>query len=221
MRTIKLFKVISSGIDTRRSLRVLALVGLIVMLGAAARAQSSGRWAGRIQFNSPAVVQPTQGSVNKDSNRSDSESSPDSDVSSSAKKRTLVGSWLLTVTIPDNPPPFDSFSGLWALTGDGILIASAQGDITPTPFPSSTSQYGAWASFGGRQFGATFASILYDVQTGENMGMFKLSQNITLNDAGDEWTGPFKLTVSDPDGNVVAVVNGTAKAKRIVVEPLQ
>jgi hypothetical protein len=218
---MNLFKVISSGTDTRRSLRVLALVGMILMLGAAAQAQSSGRWAGRIQLNSPAVSQPTQSSASKDSNRSDSEPSPDSDVSPSGKKRTLVGSWLLTVTVPDNPPPFDSFSGLWALTGDGILIASAQGDITPTPFPSSTSQYGAWASLGGRQFGATFASILYDVQTGDNMGMFKLSQSITLNDAGDEWSGPFKLSVYDPDGNVVAVVNGTAKAKRIVVEPLQ
>jgi len=221
MRTINLFNVMTSGTRTRRSLTVLALVGLILMLGAAARAQSSGRWAGRIQFNSPAVSQPNQGSVDKDSNRSDSDTPSDSDVSPSGKKRTLVGSWLLTVTVPDNPPPFDSFSGLWALTGDGILIASAQGDITPTPFPSSTSQYGAWASLGGRQFGATFASILYDVQTGENMGMFKLNQNITLNDAGDEWSGPFKLNVYDPDGNVVAVVNGTAKARRIVVEPLQ
>src|SRR5437588_11873682 len=173
METINLFKVISIETGTRRSLRVLALVGLVVMLGTAAQAQSSGRWAGRIQLNSPAVSQPAQGSVTKESNRSESEISPAADVSPSGKKRTLVGSWLLTVTIPDNPPPFDSFSGLWALTGDGILIASAQGDITPTPFPSSTSQYGAWASLGGRQFAATFASILYDVQSGDNMGMFK------------------------------------------------
>jgi len=113
------------------------------------------------------------------------------------------------------------FNGFWALTGDGILIASAQGDVTPAPFPSVTSQYGAWTQLGTHQFAATFKAILYDLSTGDNLGQFKLQQSMTLSDSGDDWSGPFKLTVTDPCGNILAVVNGTAQASRIKVEPLE
>jgi len=137
-----------------------------------------------------------------------------------AKKSTIVGSWQVTVNIPGNPPPFDSFTAYWALTGDGIMLGAAQGDVTPAPFPSSTSQFGAWAQTGKDQFTNTFRSTLYDLSTGENLGSFKLRQLMTLSDSGDEWNGPFVLNVYDPDGNVLAEVTGTAHATRIKVEPL-
>src|SRR5689334_18087211 len=35
------------------------------------------------------------------------------DVIKPDKQPTLVGSWLLTVKVPDNAPPFDSFKALW------------------------------------------------------------------------------------------------------------
>jgi hypothetical protein len=210
---------------TTRMFKVLMLAGLIATLASLADAQSNGRWIGRIQI-SPSTTGQSPASVIDARSGAEGTISQEADqvgvlsVSPSGKKSTIVGSWLLTVNIPDNAPPFDLFKALWCLTGDGILVASAQGDITPTPFPAATSAYGAWAQRGGRQFAASFISVLYDVQSGENMGSFKLRQTITLNDSGDEWNGPFKLNVFDPDGNVVAVVNGTAHAKRITVEPL-
>jgi len=198
----------------------LLLAGLIASLASMANGQSNGRWIGRTQI-SPSTA--TQSPAGVDGVRGDAEAQTNQgadQVALSSKKPTIVGSWVLTVSVPGNAPPFDSFKALWSLTGDGLLIAAAQGDIAPTPFPTSTSQHGAWAQTGGRKFAATFVSILYDGQTGDNLGSFRLRQSIVLNDAGDEWNGPFKVNVFDPDGNVVAVIDGTAHAKRIIVDPL-
>jgi hypothetical protein len=212
--------------NNKRMLRALLLASLIVTMAGLANAQSSGRWVGRIQLAPSTTSRSAEGAASAphDAEATTSQSGDTIDsarVSPSGKKPTIVGSWLLTVNAPDNAPPFDSFKALWSLTGDGILITSAQGDVTPVPFPTTSTAYGAWAQTGGRQFAATFVAILYDTQTGDNLGTIKLSQSITLNDSGDQWSGPFKAKVLDPDGNVVATLGGTINAKRIVVEPLQ
>jgi hypothetical protein len=137
------------------------------------------------------------------------------------QKTTIAGSWLMTINIPDNPPPLNHFKGLAVFTEDGNYISSAQGDVTPSPFPAGTSQYGAWTHLGGRQFALTFLTVLYDIATAEPQGLFKLRQTMTLNDAGDEFTGPFRLDVFDNDEHIVASVTGTVQAKRIKVELLR
>ncbi|HJQ23372.1 MAG TPA: hypothetical protein VKA60_05610 [Blastocatellia bacterium] len=199
-----------------QSLIVLSLLALQAVLAQAQSNQARGGWP-RVNSQSPDAAGQT---APEPILQRQSGQTGEPDYSTSAKKPTLVGSWLVTVSIPGNDPPFDSFKALWALTGDGLLVASAQGDVAPTPFPSNSTAYGAWAETGRRQFAATFRSILYDAVTGENMGQFKLQQAITLSDSGDEWSGPFKLTVTDPAGNVIAVVSGTQQATRIIVEPL-
>jgi len=208
--------------NTARIFKALVLAVSFVSLASFANAQSSGRWVGRIQPSTSG--QPAASNdVPKDEDTTTSQERQGLGalaISTNAKKGTIVGSWLLTVNIPGNAPPFDSFNALWALTGDGILVSSAQGDTAPTPFPSNTSAYGAWAQTGENKFAATFLSILYDGQTGQNMGRFKLRQTMILNDAGDTWSGPFRLNVYDPNGNLVATVDGTAQAKRIKVEAL-
>jgi hypothetical protein len=207
-----------------RLIGLLAVLCLITGLASAGYGQS-GRWTGKIQLRpsagSRAQAEPAAPTGDEQATASHNSEQTGPEISPSAKKPTIVGSWLLTINVPDNTPPFDLFKGFWALTEDGILIASAQGDVTPAPFPSVTSQYGAWAQTGGHQFAATFKAVLYDLATGDNLGMFKLRQSMTLSESGDEWSGPFKLTVYDPDGNVAALVDGTAHASRIKVEPLE
>jgi hypothetical protein len=201
--------------NTNRLFQALAFAGLIALHVTYAQAQTRGVLARQTPYGAQAQnSHPRPADAGKGGKGGPSEEPKD------PKKATLVGSWLLTVNIPGNAPPFDSFKALWALTKDGLLISSAQGDVAPTPFPTGSSAYGAWEQTGDHQFAATFLSILYDSQTGENMGQFKLQQTITLGDKGDEWSGPFRLTVTDPDGNVVAVVDGSAQASRIKVEPL-
>lgn len=214
----------------KSTLRTVLLASLIAMLpglaNAQSAAQSSGRWVGRIQLAPSTTSRSAERSVSArhDDEETTSQSEDrarDTKVSISGKKPTIVGSWVLTVSIPDNAPPFDSFKALWSLTGDGLLVSSAQGDVTPVPFPTTSSAYGAWVQTEGRQYAASFVAILYDVQTGENMGSLKLNQSITLSDSGVEWNGPFQAKVLDPDGNLIVTLNGTVNAKRITVEPLQ
>jgi hypothetical protein len=211
--------------SNKRMLRALLLASLIATLTGLANAQSSGRWVGRTQLAPPTTRQSAEGTASarhhvEETTGQSSDLTAATSVSPSGKKPTIVGSWLLTVNVPDNAPPFDSFKALWSLTGDGILITSAQGDVTPVPFPTTSTAYGAWVQTQGRQYAATFVAILYDVQTGDNLGTIKLSQSIILNDSGDQWNGPFKAKVLDPDGNVVVTLSGTINANRITVEPL-
>ena len=219
----------NDSMSSKRVLRALLLASFVATMSGLTNAQSSnqaaGRWVGRIQLSPSTSSQSVEGtaSARRDVEEPSSQSNDFSaaSVSPSGKKPTIVGSWLLTVSVPDNAPPFDSFKALWSLTGDGILIASAQGDVTPVPFPTTSTAYGAWVQTKGRQYAATFVAILYDVQTGGNLGSIKLDQSITLGDSGVEWNGPFKAKVLDPDGNVVATLNGTINASRITVEPLE
>lgn len=210
-------------------LKALVLVGVVAILAVAANAQSAtqsrGRWAGRIQAAASNTIQtssatsahPEAGAVRAEDRGQINEGS----VSTATTKPTIVGSWVLTVQVPDNEPPFDSFKALWSLTGDGILISSAQGDVTPVPFPTTSSAYGAWTQTSKRQYAASFVAILYDVQTGENMGSINLNQSITLSESGLEWSGPFQAKVLDPDGNLIVVLNGSVSASRVTVQPLQ
>src|SRR5690242_3992030 len=123
--------------NTVRSFKALVLAVSFVSLASLANAQSRGRWIGRIQV-APSSSRQSLGSQKDLRQHADAAISqpPDraSDVAIAAKKGTIVGSWLLTVNIPGNPPPFDPFNALWALTGDGILVSSAQADTAPTPF---------------------------------------------------------------------------------------
>ena len=240
MRNLNLFKTSIGGrlgqfikgnspIIRNKMLKAVVLAGGIAIVAGAANAQSAtqsrGRWTGRIQVagsnnnqtSSAAYADRGDGAVTVE----DRGHASDGSVSTAATKPTIVGSWFLTVHAPDNEPPFDSFKALWSLTGDGILVSSAQGDVTPIPFPTTSTAYGAWTQTSKRQYAASFVAILYDVQTGENMGTINLNQTITLSESGLEFSGPFQAKVLDPDGNLIAMLSGSVEARRITVQPLQ
>jgi hypothetical protein len=201
-----------------RVFRALVLASLIATVGGLANAQSNGRWVGRIPI-SPSTSASASSSISSVPGTASADET--TGVSPSATKPTIVGTWLLTVNVPDNAPPFDSFKALWSLTGDGLLICSAQGDVTPAPFPTASSAYGGWIQSGRRQYAATFVAILYDLQTGENLGTLQVNQSINLSDSNAEWNGPFQAKVSDSDGNLIVTLNGSVSAKRITVETVQ
>ncbi len=132
---------------------------------------------------------------------------------------SLVGSWIATVTPtgPGAPPPFKV---LLNFTEDGGFTGSAQGDICQEGV--ATPGYGAWSPAGGRRFDMTFLQIIYQPKdpVGIPLGTFKVRQTINLSESGNEWSGPFKGDIFDPTGNLVFASQGTATAKRIVVERL-
>jgi hypothetical protein len=130
------------------------------------------------------------------------------------QKKAIAGSWLATITIPGGPSP----KALFTFTEDGNVISPAQGGVgTMSVF---TPAHGAWTHLGGRSFGFTAISLVYSPTTGAFTGLFKLRGTITLDGAGNVWSGSQKNELRNPAGGLVFSVESTAQAERIKVEPL-
>jgi len=144
------------------------IIGMGLLQASTAPAQTRdqrGGWARIFPAQSPTpslAKAAEEGTVKEDAAK------PDVQDITPAAKPTLVGTWLLTVKVPDNAPPFDSFNALWSLGGDGNLVASAQGDVSADPLPSVTSAYGAWEKTTGKQYAASFVAIFCDLATADN-----------------------------------------------------
>ena len=69
----------------------------------------------------------------------------------------LEGTWLVTVTIPDGPPPFASLA---TYARGGALTIS---DSSLSPALGNVYQ-GTWVRTGAREFGFTFLGFQYDAQ---------------------------------------------------------
>ena len=68
-------------------------------------------------------------------------------------------------------------------------------------------------------FSFTFEAFVFDPQ-GNPSGTVTASSTVTLNAAGDAWSGAFKFDVTAPNGAVVFSGAGTHSATRIRVQPL-
>jgi hypothetical protein len=83
---------------------------------------------------------------------------------------------------------------------------------------------GAWQHQGGRVYALSFKTLFYETQgdaAGSLIGVATIRSTSTVNDAGDKFSGPFKFSLTDPQGNVLLTTEGTWQFTRIKVEPLQ
>jgi len=112
------------------------------------------------------------------------------------QKTAIVGSWVGTVSGGNKL--------VATFNSDGTAQNSVQGEVSTIPeLGVLTPLHGVWMHLGGRQFGATFMGVLYDINTGQLNGFVKVRVLLTLNVAGDEISGTDKVQILDPDGNVV------------------
>lgn len=134
------------------------------------------------------------------------------------KKKSIVGTWLETVTFSGGgaPPPFRS---LGTYTEDGNVVVADQGnDTTVLPFVFSPG-HGAWVHVDGRTFAWTVMELVTDL-SGNLIATLKVRGQHTVNEPGDEYTGQFIAELFDPVGNLFSSVEGTNQGQRIHVEPL-
>lgn len=185
----------------------LLIAGVIAISAAATHAQSTGRmaWPRGTSANNPIPPVPDQAA----------ERAPVVELKiapQESKKTALVGSWLTTLGIGNRV--VNSF------TSDGIVIGSGQGDVSLVPdFPTLTTQLGAWMYVGGQQFALTLVAIQYDVPTAEYRGLIKIHGLLTLDRAGDQFSGTVKVDIFGADGNLVDNLSFGIEGKRIKVEP--
>lgn len=127
---------------------------------------------------------------------------------------SLAGAW---VGSTNAGPGFPPFKALYTFAPGGGLVTSTSIDLSPRSL--STPGYGAWARIAPGTFGLTFDAFIFD-QQGNPAGTVVARSTVTLNQAGDAFSGPFKFDVIAPNGSTIFSGGGTHEATRIHVRPL-
>jgi hypothetical protein len=125
----------------------------------------------------------------------------------------LEGTWRVTVSITDGPPPF---SGLASFNGGGTLQETDEIQLLS---PSAGPQVGTWAKLGGNQYAFTWEAYLFDFATDSPGGRLKVSGVVTLT-GSDTYTAVDEFAFYDTDGNVTFSGCATEEATRMTVESL-
>ena len=162
----------------------------------------------------------------------------------SADNPSIVGTWIITVTVntPPGAPPF-VFTDLAAINSGGTLTAtstalnahSSENPFLPAPLVVDTSDgYGAWKPMGeeSNQFALTFQRFLFagaNTSTalygpffpGQNIGVDNVEAVATLHtgEGGDTLTGPFTTQFVNLSGQAAFAGSGTFTATRFKIKP--
>lgn len=115
-----------------------------------------------------------------------------------ADQKSMVGSWVVEVS-PNGPP---DFTNLVTFTVDGSIINSD---------PDIGTGHGAWIQTGVRTFATTFSHLVPPDMISVR------SSALTVDQGGDEATGPFETFLVIPDGTEIPLFDGTAELTRITV----
>lgn len=133
----------------------------------------------------------------------------------------LEGTWIVTVTpmLPPGSPPVPPFTTLSTFTPDGSVVGSGPGIRPPLGSLFASAQHGEWIRIGDREFAVTFIELEFDGM-GNFKGIAKIRGTVTLDEALNEYSGPFMAEFLDPAGNVRGSGRSAVTARRIDVEPL-
>ena len=131
------------------------------------------------------------------------------------KSQELVGTWATRIT----PPPTSgvpAFPGFFTFTADGNMIASQSGGEFPA---LGNPQLGLWEHAGGLQFTITYFLQDFD-DSFQQVGSEEEHAMITLNSAGDRFTGIIDINVFDLDGQLLfSDCCATFEGKRLSAKP--
>lgn len=131
---------------------------------------------------------------------------------------SVVGAWRLTVTSAGRP----ATQSLATFSSDGTLINSDQ-PISPAgdgqPATISSVGHGVWHQAGATTVQLTFVELVTDLQ-GRFLGTTTVSAQLTLGADGQNFRGPFTVTVADPSGKVLFTGTGAVQATRIAIQPM-
>jgi hypothetical protein len=122
----------------------------------------------------------------------------------------LEGTWLVTVTIPDGPPPFASLATYargGALTITDSSVSPALGNV----------YQGTWIRTGSREFAFTFLGFQYDAQ-GTFSNYLRVHETIRLERGGNAYNGVSTIEVLDTAQNVIETVSATTHATRVAAQ---
>jgi hypothetical protein len=137
-------------------------------------------------------------------------SSPAS-VNAGSTAPQFEGTWRVTTTITDGPPPF---SALYSFNGGGTLQET---DETQLLTPSAGPALGVWTKVGNNQYAITWESYLFDFGSDSPSGRLKIRGLITLIDK-DTYTAVDQFEFYDTAGNVTLAGCATEAGTRMTVD---
>lgn len=120
----------------------------------------------------------------------------------------IEGTWLVTVTIPDGPPPFPS---LVTYARGGAFIVTDSG---VPPIVGNVYQ-GAWTKIGPHRYAWTFLGFQFD-EEGVLVGYVRGHETLQLEPGGIAYNGLTLIEILDIDMNVIESLNTTSHAVRII-----
>lgn len=158
----------------------------------------------------------------------------DARTKNSDKATDITGTWLVNLNI--NGPANDSaasqrqtqqssgartqapFIAVETFHSDGTFTETSLTDFLP---PAGPPGQGVWAKSGAREFALTIYGVTVgDVTNPQFQGTYKVRSKLTLNRAGEEFSGPFVIEIYDTTGALIFTLEGTAQGRRARVEPL-
>jgi hypothetical protein len=157
----------------------------------------------------PFLLMPVQkAQANNNNNNSDQSDNPDA----------LLGTWVVQVSLdPATVPPGTplSFTELDTYGAGGGFMASNNG-----PGAGDPPGQGNWARTGRHQFASTQLRFGFDTSN-KFTELNKIRASLTLNKAGDEFTGIYQLDIFLPDGTLLPFhPTATSHGTRVPIEPL-
>ena len=126
--------------------------------------------------------------------------------------RKLEGTWSVQVTIHDcqSGQEIRSFPALLTFAQGGTLTETTAG----FPPAARTPGHGFWRFTGGNAFTATSIAFLFGPD-GASTGRQTLTQAIEFGDDPDTFNSTASSTITDPNGNQIAVTCATAVGHRV------
>ncbi len=126
-----------------------------------------------------------------------------------SKVKALTGAWRVEAAtqLQGTALAFLTF------TSDGIVLADE---------PSGgfeTTGHGNWVATGGSGVAYTFQAYVGS-PSGQISASIKVVGTLQFNALQDKWSGPFKVEVFDPSGNLLFSDRGTFRGTRIQIESL-
>jgi len=140
------------------------------------------------------------------------------------KKKSLVGSWLETVTFPPETGR-PKLKSLVSFHDGGTVVSSDQGSVTLDPPAVSSNGAGAWTQLDWHKFAYTELELFSDLK-GDLTGFLKVRGIYKLSDSGDEYTGTSYYEVLDTNRKslvppVAGYVHNEGERIRVELPPSQ
>jgi hypothetical protein len=77
---------------------------------------------------------------------------------------------------------------------------------------------GVWAQTGPSAYKLNHYALSYDATSGALNGYVRITEQVTLNQAGNQYSGSFTITEVDPNGNPLPGVAGVVKGVRLTAD---